>query len=310
MSENISNYCKEIKTLLDSYDTDNLIKKVVSIKSTERMLIREKYKEVNGKEIFDDFKKRLNNQLLDEMNGIFTDPIEYDADCLYMSMKDRESLLEMACTRPNWIMIKIMKKFGEKYSEDLEDKIRSEQLGDYRSLLIGILKGRRKEEKKNLTEKEKNEKNEELEEKVQDLIDADEDDWKKLNATNPFFDCLVSYSRKDLIKVAEIYNKKEKKTFSQQIDRVFFGEIKKFIEIVLFCLISPSEYLATRVNNALKGVSVDYRFLIRFFITREEIDLKLINKYYHKLYQKDISDDIDTYIKDDYKKMFLEMLKK
>ena len=56
--------------------------------------------------------------------------------------------------------------------------------------------------------------------------------------------------------------------------------VKKSLKSIIYALVSPSEYFATRVKDAIKGFGTDDSFLIRILITRDEFDIPQIKQYY------------------------------
>ena len=300
MSSKIEKYCEELKKSLDEINKENLIKTACNIKTKDKQLVTEQYQKKYKINLKDNIKKRLNGYLQESLISFFQDPIEYDAEIIYSSLKEQETLIEIATTRSNWIMKKIKKKFFEKYKTDLDEQISSTTLGDYKKLIIGLLKGIRNENCESM---------EECEEKATDMCDMDYDDWN-LNENSLFYEYLTKFSRKQMIIVGGLFNKKAKKNLSKKVDDVFTGEIRKLIQVCLYSLISPSEYFATKLRQALTAASMDYKILMRVFITRNEIDLKKIRMYYKRLYQKELKDDIEVLIQDDVSKLFLEILSK
>ena len=49
--------------------------------------------------------------------------------------------------------------------------------------------------------------------------------------------------------------------------------LKKSLKSNIYALVSPSEYFAIRVKDAIKGFSIDDSLLIRILISRDEIDM-------------------------------------
>ena len=60
-------------------------------------------------------------------------------------------------------------------------------------------------------------------------------------------------SPKELTMIAKHYHKLTGKTILQAIDKEFSGDMKKLLKSIVYAIISPSEYFATRVNKAVKG---------------------------------------------------------
>ena len=56
--------------------------------------------------------------------------------------------------------------------------------------------------------------------------------------------------------------------------------VKKSLKSNIYALVSPSEYFATRVKDAIKGFGSDDSLLIRILIIRDEFDIPQIKQYY------------------------------
>ena len=69
----------------------------------------------------------------------------------------------------------------------------------------------------------------------------------------------------------------------------------------------PSEYFATRVNEAIKGIGTKDHLLMRVLITRDEIDMPQIKECYKKLYGKNMLEAIKDDISGNYRKLMLEL---
>ena len=291
--------CKDLEKALDSKDTNFIIKTIGSFKSKYRIRIGKKFKEITGKDLLSEIKRFFDGDLYEFIKALFTDPIEYDAESIHLAIKDQESLLEIILTRPNSVIKQIMQKYFDIYKANLEETINNSVIGDFKKLISTLLKCGRNEEDTLSSE--------EIEEKANELVEAEYDDWN-LNENSPFCLFLTKYTRNEMVAIAKIYNKKANKNIEQKVQDVFSGDIKKFLQITLYCVISPSEYLATRINDALSGISVNIRLLIRILTTRSDLDLYKIIKYYQLLYKKDLKDTLSTLIKDDMGKLMIEII--
>ena len=110
--------------------------------------------------------------------------------------------------------------------------------------------------------------------------------------------------------IAREYHRKYNKTLMQVIDSEFSGDIKKLLKTVLYANISPSEYFATRINEAVKGLGTNEKILNRVIVTRNEIDIPIIKQYYKLLYGKDMVEDIKSDVSGDYRNLLIALLNK
>ena len=70
---------------------------------------------------------------------------------------------------------------------------------------------------------------------------------------------------------------------------------------------NPSEYFATRVNYAVKGLGTKDKLLIRILVTRDEIDMPQMKLAYSNLYHKDMVKDIENDTSGDYKRLLVAL---
>ena len=105
----------------------------------------------------------------------------------------------------------------------------------------------------------------------------------------------------ELAAIARHYHKLAGKTILEAIKKEF-GDMQKLLTTIVYAIISPSEYFATRVNKAIKGWGTNDGLLIRVLVTRDEIDMPQIKQYYKQHYGKDMLADIKSDCRGDYQK--------
>lgn len=107
--------------------------------------------------------------------------------------------------------------------------------------------------------------------------------------------------------ICKAYHKLTGHTILQAIDKEFSGDSKKLLTAIVYAVISPSEFFATRVNKAVKGWGTNDNMLIRVLVTRDEIDMPQIKQYYKQLYGKDMLEDVKNDTSGDYKNLLIEL---
>ena len=283
-------------------DEDALIKIVANRTNTQRLQIKEKYKQMFGRDLISDLKSELRGKLEDAMVALFTDPIEYDCDSLKRAMKgagtDEDSLIEILVSRPVPVLEQIKKKYKEKFKNELENNVKSDTSGETQRLLVSILQCKRSQNR--------NPNPNDCAAKAQELFKAGE--GKKWGTDSDVFNKIFTLSSAaELIQIAQQYHKIAGKTILQAIDAEYSGSSKKILKSIVYALISPSEYFATRVNDAIKGFGTNDHLLIRVLITRDEIDMPQIKQYYKQLYGKDMVEAVKADIGGDYRKLMIEL---
>ena len=235
------------------------------------------------------------------MLALFTDPVEQDVDSLYEAIKgagtDEDTLIEIFASRPTWYLKKIKKKYIEKYKRDLEKDVIGDTSGTFKQLLVSLIQCKRSINK--------NPDKDECEKIAKELYEAGE---KKLGTNEPIFNKIFALSSPhELIMISREYHKLTGNLLTTTIDREFSGDIQKLLKSVLYALISPSEYFATRIHDAINGKRANAKILNRIIVTRAEIDLTKIKEYYSKLFGKEMMEDIKNNVTDNYKSLLVSI---
>ena len=298
---------EDLRKAMEGFGTDeeHLILVVTSNKTQERLKIKKAYEEKYKKNLIDDLKSELSGKFEDAMVALFKEPVEYDCECIYNAMKgagtDENCLIEVIASRPNWLLEKIKKKYSELYKKELVEDIKADTSGDFQKILEGILRCKRSEVK------EINKEN--CEKIAKELSEAKEEGWVVNDESSAFYNYIMNSSPKELSAIAREYYRLSGKTIIDGIENNFKGDAKDLLKSILYSLVSPSEYFATRIKKAIEGFGTDNKTLIRILITRCEVDMNIIKKYYKQLYNKEMIEDIKNDISGDYQKLMIELIK-
>ena len=285
-------------------DKKTVVDLVVNRTNAQRLQIKEAYKASYGRDLMKDLKSELHNHLEDAVIALFTDPIEYDADELRAAMKglgtNEDTLIEIICSRPPHVLKAVIAKFKEKYNRDLETDVKKETSGTLRKLLIALLQCSRST---NTTPNQA-----QCAQIAQEIYTAGE---KKLGTDESIFNkYFCTLSPHELAAVSREYHKLTGHTILQAIDKEFSGDSKKTLRTIVYATLSPSEYFATRVNYAVKGLGTKDHILIRVLVTRSEIDMPQIKQYYKQLFGKDMVTDVKNDISGDYQRLMVGLISK
>ena len=285
-------------------DKKKVIEVTVNRTFAQRMQIKEAYKSAYGRDLMKDLKSELHGHLEDGVVALFTDPIEYDADELRAAMKgigtNEDTLIEIIASRPPHILRQVIEKFKEKYNRDLEADVKSETSGTLRTLLIALLQCHRGTNT--------NPNQAQCAEIAQEIYKAGE---KKLGTDESVFNkYFCTLSPHELAAVSREYHKLTGHTILQAIDKEFSGDSKKTLKTIVYATLSPSEYFATRVNYAVKGLGTKDHLLIRVLVSRSETDMPQIKQYYRQLYGKDMVADVKGDVSGDYQTLLVSLISK
>ena len=282
-------------------DESTLIKICANRTNAQRQQLKAAYKSLYGRDLIADLKSELNGKFEDAMVALFTEPIEYDVDQLREGMKglgtNEDTLIEIIASRSPAQLRAISAKYKEKYKRDLEQDIKKETHGTLEHLLVSLLQGSRSTNMKPDQAK--------CAAIAQEIFKAGE---AKLGTDESVFNkYFCSLSPYELAAMAQQYHKITGHTILQAIDKEFHGDSKKALRTIVYATLSPSEYFATRVNDAIKGWGTKDHLLIRILISRDEVDMPQIKQYYKQLYGKDMVEAVKNDISGDYQKLMVEL---
>jgi len=292
-----------LRKAMEGFGTDEtaLIKICANRTNSQRQAIKAVYKSTFGRDLISDLKSELHGKFEDAMIALFTEPIEYDADQLREAMHgagtNEDTLIEIIVSRPPHILRQVITKYQQKYNRSLEEDIKKETHGTLQHILVSLLQCNKSTNTyPNQTQ---------CASIAQEIYQAGE---AKIGTDSSVFNkYFTSLSPSELACVAQNYHKLTGHTILDAIDKEFSGDSKKAFRTIVYATISPSEYFATRVNDAIKGWGTKDHLLIRILISRDEIDMPQIKQYFKQLYGNDMVQAIKNDISGDYQKLMIEL---
>jgi hypothetical protein len=282
-------------------DEDTLIKIIANRTTSQRLKIKEEWKKKYGTDLIEELKKELHGKFEEAIVALFSDPIDYDCDSLRSAMSglgtNEDTLIEIISSRPQEVLKQIKERYQQKFNRDLIEDIKKDTHGTLQNVLTNLLQCKRS------TNKSPNSK--EISKYAQEIYDAGE---AKIGHDSSIFNkYLTTLSPIELICLNQEYNFIAKHTILDAIDKEFVGNSKKAFRALVYATLLPSEYFATRVNEAVKGIGTKDHLLMRVLITRDEIDMPQIKECYKKLYGKSMIEAIKDDISGNYRKLMLEL---
>ena len=300
----MSDELDKLEAAVTGKDENYFIDLTLNKTNSERIKLRDDYKAKFGRDLLEDFEKNFKSDFLETLIGVFKSPAEYDADLLYKAMKgigsDKDIITEVLCFRNPERINQIKEKFQEKYGKDLVAEIKSETSGDYQKIVLKLLEGDRTQDGKADVEKCSGIADE-LYKAGEGKIGTDE---------SIFIKYFTSLSPNELLIVCKEYHKKYKKNMLDVIENEFTGNEKKLLTVMLYALFSPSEFFAKQIMESIKGIGTDDAKLIRSVITRYSIDMKKVKKYFKKMYNKELLDEVKDDVTGSYGKILEALINK
>ena len=297
MSDHDSKDVEDLKKLIENMDYSAMTDFVTKKSHKELMKLRQIYKIKFGIDLMPELKSNLPGIYKKTVLALFTDPVEYDIDTIYKCMKSdtsKNELIEIFASRPDWYLIKIKNLYAKKYNLDLEVQIKEGTLDDFKKLLLGILQCQRSTNEAP-----------DLDYCKRVAEDLEQEESEKLTVDSTINIIFIQSSPQEMLTISKEYNKSTQKLITETIDKNFKGDVKRLLKAILIAKISPSEYYANLIYEAISGSLLDE--CARLLVTRAEVDLNQIKKYYKKLYENEITDDIRSKDSNEYTNLLIEI---
>ena len=281
---------------------DTIISIAAHRSNAQRQQIVQAYYNENKKNIRDDFRSVFSGNFQEALVSLFYEPVDYDCHQIYSAMKgigtNEDTLIEIIGTRSNERINQIKQEYFQIYKKDLEAEIDSETSGFFKKILLALLKGERN---------------------VNPIPDEQECGYcakrlyntqkeKKDNLQDAYLEIFTKKSREELANISRQYYSWYNKTLMEEIERLFSSDTRRIFKAIIYSLLSPAEYFAYRLNKAMKGISTKDTILIRVLVTRDEIDISRIKRYFNQLYNKTLYDAVKKAVSGDYQKLLLELI--
>lgn len=289
---------------MDGLGTDekSIISLIVGRSNAFRQRIKSAYRAKYNKDLAEDLKSELSGDFEDTLIALLETPIDYDVLQLRSAVSgagtDEDALIEIVSTRPSWVLQKLQQRYKSKYNTELIEDIKADTSGDLQGLLLSLLQNVRSS---NTTPDKAT-----CVAKAQAIHSAEEGSWKANDST--FNEILRTCSPMELAVISREYHRIAGNTIMERISKEFTSNTKEVIETILFAVVSPSEYFATRINKAIKGAGTDDKTLIRVLVSRSELDLRYIKQFYKKKFNTEMIEDIKGDCSGDYRDLLVELV--
>ena len=300
----MSDEIEQLEKAVSGKDEQGIITFTLNHSNEQRVKLRADYQEKYSKDLLTDFESNFKGEFKDILIGLYKSPAEYDADLLYNAMKgigsDKEVITEVLCFRSPERINEIKAKFQEKYKKELIPEIKSETSGDYQKTTLLLLEANRGTNSSPDLEK--------CTEIAKELFNAGE--GKLGTNEEDFIKYFTSLSPEELLLTCKEYHKNHNKNMLDTIDNEFDGHTRDLLKIILYGLYSPSEFFAKQIHDSVDGLGTADNKLIRSIISRADIDMKKIKKYYKKIYNKEMIEQVNADLSGSYKTIIEGLMNK
>lgn len=282
-----------------------IISIVASRTNQQRLLIKESYYRLYNRDLIADLKQELSGNFGDTVKALFYHPIDYDCKQLRKAVKgigtNEDTIIEILSTRDSQRIAEIIKRYPMIYQgRSLIEDIKSDTSGDFRRVLISLLSEKR--------HSNSNVNQQLCEQEARALFDKIQQ--KKGLDINMIIEYFTLKSQVEFQYISQYYYKLSGQTILQLVEKEYSGDLKKCLKGLIFALLSPSEFFANKINKAVAGLGTNDNMLIRIIVSRSEIDLYRIKKYYKQIYKKELVDEVKSETSREYCNLLVALISK
>lgn len=289
------------------FDTNNKQDEMEIFISThtreERLNARKEYEQVYSKDnkgLIDDLRDVFSGDFRDLMVKIFSSRAELDADqyirAFNLFTSNDSTVYELLLSRPQWLKDEASKAYEEKTNVKLEDDL-GKMNKDVREILPMFLKTERRQNKEPDHEKCQSE--------AEKLIKTPIEDWTKTEEI--IKGIFAEASPEELTLICRYYLRRTGTTVLEAAQKLPKNQ-RIFFTDLLFNVISPAELFAVKLHDSIKGLGTDTNLLERMVVTRYDVDMFIMKKYYFQFYKTSIKEDIAGDVKGPYLKVLSDLL--
>jgi len=206
-------------------------------------------------------------------------------------------LIEVICTRNN-LELKLMKEaYLRLYGVEAAKDVSGDTSGDYKNLLLAVLRGDRPESQPVNIEQAKQD--------AQRLYSAGE--GRVGTDEKTFVEILTQRSLPQLHLINQCYGTIARHSLESGISKETSGNFKKAMKVLLT---PKDEYFATRIHEAIAGSGTDDKKLIRniSYLSNNREVFRAVNAYYMHYYKHNIANDVGGDTSGWYKKLATAMI--
>ncbi|XP_024372730.1 uncharacterized protein [Physcomitrium patens] len=281
-------------------------KKVIQILAhrtqSQRLAIADAYHHQYGESIHKRLKSELHGKLEEVMLLWMMGPAQRDAILIYDSMKGLgtkdSALIGIICTRTPSQIYEIKQAYQAMYQQALESQVSGDTSGDYRKLLLALLRGSRSETfsvDSNLALAD-----------AHDLYRAGE---ARLGTNEDIIiHILTTRSPAQLNLALQYYRQTYGHEFMKAVKSETSGHFEAAILAVVQCTCNPAKFFAQELHDAMKGYGTKDADLMRVITTRAEIDMYYIKQEFQAMFKKTLQEAIQSNTSGDYRHFLLSLV--
>eukprot|EP01118_Nematostelium_gracile_P009474 TRINITY_DN3200_c0_g1_i1.p1 TRINITY_DN3200_c0_g1~~TRINITY_DN3200_c0_g1_i1.p1 ORF type:complete len:346 (-),score=89.36 TRINITY_DN3200_c0_g1_i1:71-1000(-) len=265
---------------------DHVLSEILATRSRQQLVeVGRLFESKYGKSLESWVKSETSGHYEDICVALICPASDYDAKLAHNAIAglgtNDDQLIEVLCTRSNAELRELKLAYKRLFSKDLESDVTGDTSGDYKSLLVAVLRADRPEATQVDVEAAKKD--------AQLLYSAGE--GKIGTDEQTFIDILTKRSFPHLHVVNQSYTNLAGHSLETGIAKETSGNFRKAMHVIL----TPrEEYFALKIRGAIEGAGTDDKTLIRIiaYLSTNPAWMKAVNDYYSHRYGKSLVTDV------------------
>lgn len=268
----------------DNVGEDVIVSVLVNRSNEQRQMIKVVYEAVHGEKLEEELHSVLSSDLDKVTQALLKRPAYYDAHLLRKATKglgtDEDILVEVLATRSNHEIQDIKLAYHQEYETELEEVIKDETHGDFKTALLALLKASKDES----LEADMALAKKDAEALMEAAANADEADIAAV------IDILTSRGAHQLYKTLEHYAQVNGVSLEDALDIELDEDIEECLIDVAKMVWNMPAFFAEKLQKAMEGPCEDT--VVRILVSRSEVDLRNILEEYKAMYNASLKEDI------------------
>nr|KAG5697413.1 hypothetical protein BaRGS_008839 [Batillaria attramentaria] len=270
----------------------------------QRLEIAQAFKTAYGKDLIDDLKSELSGDFEDLCIALLTPPRVYDARQIHEAISgagtDETTLVEIMVTRSNDEINQIKEEYQKEFENDLESDLQGDTSGYFGRLMVSLCCAGRESDEWQWADEDK------AAEDAQKFYEAGEAKWGTEEAELNAILCLTSPGQ--LRKTIEKFEELTGGTMEESIRSECSGALQEGYLAIVESVKSKPRYFARRLHECMSGLGTSDTDLIRIIVSRSEIDLEEIKEEFETMYERPLTEAIESECGGDYKRLLLAII--
>ncbi|CAF2374210.1 unnamed protein product [Rotaria sp. Silwood2] len=301
---NVEQDCKELNTSLQKPNIDEIavIRILCNRSVTQRLQIRDTYKNLFGQNLTDVIETEINGNSKTILKVLLLSPIEYDCFELRRILNgtkiDETSLIEIFLSRSNKQIKTIIDAYSKIFKSSLEQDIIGNEETPSQQIILALLQANRPEDD--------NIDDDEVLEDAQNLYETNTK-WRRDGST--FIRLLCNRSDANLKQIFDAYQQFSQIDIEQSIQIDRDADLSRTLMAIVRIVRNRPRFFAFELKKSLKSSGCNEENLTRIIVSRCEIDMVQIKSEFEKISKRTLFDQIHTDTSGYYKRALLELLR-